>query len=469
MKVTYLTVVAKDGQTAAERYAAMTKAAGTFYIVGNDLYFEDKKITNAADLTTVASDVSDINSTLTTLMGEENVEGSIKATIKSYFDDLTAADVPIEDESGYFTATDVEGALAELAQASSGGVASKTVYLQDESSGQSAYAKVYKIYQGANAPDALTDPAALIGTINIPKDLVVKSGSVETVSTADDPYTGAEVGDKYIDLEIQNQSAHLYIPVKDLTDVYTGGTTAEATVSVSANNEITVAIGKVAATKVIYQAADATQGLSEITVKAKIDSLEAGVTTQIEALDAEVDATGTAQYGGTFVVSGITEVDGVITGVDSVEVEAAGAAAAVLGTAQDTATANTVYGAKAAAAAAQSDVDALETYVGTIPAGSSATDIVGYVDEAAGAALDAIDGSATIATVSNDVVTLKAGVTQTDAEIANSTGSDIVLAQAAKTGAAADITITDSDDNFAATNVEAALAEIADQLVWNEV
>lgn len=50
----------------------------------------------------------------------------------------------------------------------------------------------------------------------------------------------------------------------------------------------------------------------------------------IAALDADVDASGTAAHSGTFVVSGITEVDGVITAVDSVEVEAAGAAAAAV-------------------------------------------------------------------------------------------------------------------------------------------
>ena len=47
-------------------------------------------------------------------------------------------------------------------------------------------------------------------------------------------------------------------------------------------------------------------------------------------MDADVDASGTALHSGTFVVSGVTEVDGVITAVDSVEVEAAGAAAAAV-------------------------------------------------------------------------------------------------------------------------------------------
>ena len=49
----------------------------------------------------------------------------------------------------------------------------------------------------------------------------------------------------------------------------------------------------------------------------------------ISALDASVSASGTAQHSGTFVVSGVTQTDGTIVSVDSVEVEAAGAAAAL--------------------------------------------------------------------------------------------------------------------------------------------
>ena len=97
--------------------------------------------------------------------------------------------------------------------------------------------------------------------------------------------------------------------------------------------------------------------------------------------------------------------------------DAAGAAAAVLGTAADTADKNTVYGAKAAAAAAQAqadkgvadaatakgaadaaqaaadaaqgDVDDLKAYVGTFTAVGSETTVVGYVDAKVAAATTA--------------------------------------------------------------------------------
>lgn len=63
--------------------------------------------------------------------------------------------------------------------------------------------------------------------IDIPKDFLVKSATLETVTVADQPYSGAQVGDKYIDFVINAKDAsetasHIYLPVNDLVDVYTG-------------------------------------------------------------------------------------------------------------------------------------------------------------------------------------------------------------------------------------------------------
>ena len=72
--------------------------------------------------------------------------------------------------------------------------------------------------------------------INIPKDMVVQSGSVKTVSTKDSPEQGYNVGDKYIDLVLANASnSHIYILVSDLVDIYTAGTAITIT-----NNQISV-------------------------------------------------------------------------------------------------------------------------------------------------------------------------------------------------------------------------------------
>ena len=84
---------------------------------------------------------------------------------------------------------------------------------------------------------------AVGATIDIPKDFVVKSATLGTVTTADTPYTGAQVGDKYIDLTINTTDAsetatHIYLPVNDLVDVYTAGNG----IAVSNANAISVVV-----------------------------------------------------------------------------------------------------------------------------------------------------------------------------------------------------------------------------------
>lgn len=81
------------------------------------------------------------------------------------------------------------------------------------------YVATYKLKKTANGE------SVYIGDeINIPKDLVIKSGTVEIADIVDVPYTGAAVGDPYIDLVLNNdETSHIYIPVKGLVDTYTAG------------------------------------------------------------------------------------------------------------------------------------------------------------------------------------------------------------------------------------------------------
>ena len=305
-----------------------------------------------------------------------------------------AEDVSYDNTTSGLTATDVQAAIDEVAEASAGGVDSKTVYIT-ETAGQSSdpFSKRYGVYQGATGSSASPVAGEKLADIDIPKDMVVESGSVETVETADVPYEGAQVGDKYIDLVIANATSdHIYIPANSLVDIYTVEQNATQ-IQLAINNNVisaTIVDGAVTTAKIAdgnvtkaklasgVQASldladsavqsvtesDATTGTNgtitvdgtEVAVKGlgsaaytNANAYDAAGTasTAIAALDADLDASGTAQHSGTFVVSGVTEVDGVITAVDSVEVEAAGAAAAVLGTSGDAASANTVYGAKA--------------------------------------------------------------------------------------------------------------------------
>ena len=61
-------------------------------------------------------------------------------------------------------------------------------------------------------------------TINIAKDLVLKSATLETVVETDVPYDGAVIGDPYICMVFNDESAsNLYIPVSGLVDKFSAG------------------------------------------------------------------------------------------------------------------------------------------------------------------------------------------------------------------------------------------------------
>ena len=82
---------------------------------------------------------------------------------------------------------------------------------------------------------------------------------------------------------------------------------------------------------------------------------------------------------------------------------------------------------------------------GTVPTSNPSTSnapttkaVKDYVD----GKIDGLDGSATIASEANSVVTLKAGITETNGVVSNNSSSDIVLAKVAKTGKAEDVEAT---------------------------
>lgn len=118
----------------------------------------------------------------------------------------------IDLDTTYAKKADVDKSIKDLSDSIAAGGVNAIVSLAENS--PTAYAKSYVLSQGSKQ----------IGTINIPKDMVVSSGSLKSVTSADNPYTGATVGDKYIDLVIANStSEHIYIPVSDLIDTYLAG------------------------------------------------------------------------------------------------------------------------------------------------------------------------------------------------------------------------------------------------------
>lgn len=152
------------------------------------------------------------------------------------------------DSSAY----DASGAAATVLGTSGDSSTSKTVYGLDkkidaikadssvsviEAAGTGDVLKTYTIKQGDTS----------VGTINIPKDFLVKSGEVKTCTIADDPIQGLVPGDKYLDFVVNTKDgsgtdSHIYIAVKDLTDVYTGANTTTINVSVGSDNKISANI-----------------------------------------------------------------------------------------------------------------------------------------------------------------------------------------------------------------------------------
>jgi len=537
MNVDFYDVIAKDGQTPAERFAGMTKDADSFYTVGSDLYLGEIKLSNAADLSVAvaniaqnAADIATINTTLTKLENTEETAGSIRAIIKSYLEGLdvaefavaevgtgadankvsiygvkevdgkiekganavqlaavaktgAAGDVAYDNTTSGLTATDVKAAIDEVASASAGGVDSKTIWFTDNTSGQSDYAKVYKIYQGANAPDAETNPAVLKGTINIPKDKVLQDADIVTITFsnghlyddsvdvtelivgAGETATAADAG-KYLKMEMQNVSNPLYVNLQTFVDVYTAASGATEVQIAINNHEISASIVAVDGSKVIYKAETSAGAGDGETVKQALTRLDGADTVNgsvskkikdaVEALDTASDVTIASKSGNAVTITGsIAESNGIVGDGSASDITLADVAST--GAAEDV-----EYKAAAGADPAVSVKDALDDIYTQIGEGGS-------VEQQIENAINELDGSAAIASKSGDVVTLKAGVVEADGVISNSSASDITLAAVASTGAAADVALTDTGNNFTTDNVEAALAEIASRLSWTEI
>ena len=341
-----------------------------------------------------------------TIHGAKEVDGKISVGTTAANDVVLAAvagtgaasDVSYSQTIGAQTVTNVDDALDALVTQTAGGVASKTVYITETSGGSGdAFSKKYGIYQGATGSASSPVAGEKLADIDIPKDMVVEDGSVVDVVfdssdntlhegsisgtdvTAEIKGTGtataADAG-KYIKLVIANATSnHLWIKATDLVDIYTVEQSAtQIQLAIDNNNVIsaTIVAGSVGATEL-----DSTVNAS----LAKADSAVQSITTGTANGTIEVDGTDVA-------VAGL----GSAAFADTTAFDASGAAstaaAGVVGQSGDTASDDTVYGAKAYADAAADD--ALSDAIGTSGDAASADTIYGakaYADAAATAAL----------------------------------------------------------------------------------
>ena len=397
--------------TCSDDFAAYTSASGdggkmaaflTGYLTGETTLAEiiaglDSHILEQIDFTVATSADNKV------LTGFEIEDGALKAgsiteiTLADVATSGAAADVSIVDQGGLYDAATVEAALAE-AMGKINANAQDAVVTVTKSTGGAGDDYVYR-YTFSQGGTAITN-----GTIDIMKDMVATSGEL-VHPTPENPIIidGQQVtSGTYIKMTIANGDP-FYINVVDLIEYNSFTDSAEIDFTDN-NHNISASIVDVNGNKITYKAA--IDGVSER------ESVNAALT----RIDGVLDD---LAHSGTMVVSGITEVDGVITGVDSVEVEAAGAAAA-------------------AEQAAKSYTD----------------DELAALD----ADLDASGASAGSGVTSASTVNAMSGVTQADGLL---TGVDSVLVDAAGAAAAAENAAKGYADGLIAAldaDVDAALS-----------
>lgn len=133
-----------------------------------------------------------------------------------------------------------------------------------------------------------TQNGTSIGTVNIPKDFLVKSGSVRTIGSSEATAQMPE-GTKVLDfvvntVEGDETATHIIIPVSDLVDVYTGGDG----IAVSSANVISAVVDPAADNEFLSVSA---AGLKVSGVSTAISGAVNAAKTELKGTKAEGDTT----------------------------------------------------------------------------------------------------------------------------------------------------------------------------------
>lgn len=362
--------------TAAQYTGLASKDVNTFYFTSDDknLYLGEIKLSNAADLAAAVlrigqneTDIASIEEQLSTLLGGEGEGTSIQdmideaiATVQTQIGTLSSLNTTAKDN--------LVNAINEVRAAVSAGDTEAQVTLEEGTSAD--YAKVYTLKQGEST----------VGTINIPKDMVVKSGAVETDPAGQAPGT-------YIVLTLANATSDkIYVNVGTLVDIYTAqqsaaqvqlsinsrtreisatlvdGGVSEAKLAANAVTTAKIADGNVTEAKIAAGAVSSEKVAANAIVTAKIADgnvtkakLATAVQSSLDAADSALQSADitTGATNGTVAVDGTdVAVKGLGTAAytESSAYDAAGSAnavkTAVIGTADDTSTEDTIKGAK---------------------------------------------------------------------------------------------------------------------------
>lgn len=401
----------------------------TIYFIGNSHQIYKGSTLYDGGAASVAADLATLESYIGTLpvdnsyddlidyidksiaAGDTTVTGLV-TTLENSLADVatsgTASDVAITDTSGNFAATTVEGALAELYTAiGTGGTNSAVTITKTTGGANDNYAYRYVFSQGGSNINN--------GTIDIAKDMVATNGEL-IHPTAQNPITinnESVTSGTYIAMTIANGDT-FYINVADLIEYNSVSSNTEITLT-DTNHTITATVGEIAASKIRYSSTQTVAQAINALETASSTGVDTKISTEINKLDADLDATAGS------VVTGITEVDGKITHIDEVALTAT----------------NVAYG--------QTTVGAALDTIGSIPGTSSATTVVGYIDEKVGAGVSTLDADLdATGTPQHSGVFVISGVTEVDGIITSVDSTEVEVAGAAAAAQAAAQTYTDN-------------------------
>lgn len=288
-----------------------------------DSTFLDTKIAEAKKAGTDAQTaVNTLSGKVGTVPENQTVIGLIADAKKAGTDAQTAVgalDTRVGAIPAGSAATTVVGYVDEKIKA----IPAQTDYsLSIANPASTTYAQVYEFKQLDKT----------IGTINIPKDMVVQSGTVETKAEAG---AWGEAG-TYLHLVLANaDNSSIYINVGDLIEYVTSGSKVgdQIVVSVSADHKVTATLteGSVTLTQLHADVQTAIGKAHTHTNKAELDKIAVGdkakwdamqgnakdytdttIAEKIAALDGSALATAEAD-GKISVLTGIEEIDGVIS------------------------------------------------------------------------------------------------------------------------------------------------------------
>lgn len=301
-----------------------------------------------------------------------------------------------------------------------------------EVAGSGDILKGYQIMQGET----------VVGTVNIPKDMVATQGEVVYCTKSGNTYTEVapttEGAIACIKMTVGNgnKTDSFYVEVAQLIEYNGVQSTDEITLS-DAGHVISATVGDIAATKITYTPA-VEGGASRQSVKDALDDLysqigEGGsvasqIQEAIENLDSSVSATAVAADSSTVnVLTKVVEEDGVLSSKEEVSVDKAGHAAWLISELDASVNVSTNETGKVAVVTGVEEVDGVVTSLA-----STNVYTTDYIDDLVGGLDSSVTASGTAANGGQAFVLGKVAQTAGALDQANSTSVEVFTAAQSK-------------------------------------